>query len=342
MINNKFILAGPLPYKGEVGGVVILFADIVKVMKTEDHVFDTNGKNYRSNISFVLAFIHRCWFATRNGYEVALHGTANDFVYLGTILLFFNVIFGLQYHTRKFAGNFDLHYENLNPLLKLITRKFLENSNNNFFEAHFLVDYFKHINPHTYWLPNYRKKSSFRSPEVFQGKFIYIGHVSKEKGVDDLLAIAGLLPKSWSIDIYGPIIDNFFKKPLNIENIKFKGIINPDEVQKTLSFYNCLLFPSRRSAEGYPGVIIEAFSVSMPVIACDLRSLREMIMNHSGILTEPENPKAILNAMQLIAADYTHYYAGALVRFSEYEKDRVLEGYFSIINYSCIDNEVSR
>lgn len=329
---KKTILAGPLNHNGEVGGIVILFEDLVEASNADDFIFDTNGKNYKSNFYLIWAFVRKCWFASKNHYKIALHGTAKDFIYLGAILFLFKIIFGLNYHTRKFAGNFDHYYLNLNPILKFIVRQFLVHSEHNFFETHGLVKSFKDINPNTSWFPNYRSHSEFRSPSKFLGRFIYLGHVSKEKGIDILLDLVSRLRVGWTIDIYGPLVDYKFPDlPVN-GAIQYKGILDSGEVQKTLSEYNCLLFPSVRSAEGYPGVLIEAFSVAVPVIATNLPSLREMIDGENGVLTELGNVNAIAAAMIMIADNYEHYRVHALACFDSYDKRKVLNRYMDIVN----------
>lgn len=327
---RKTILAGPLPSAGEVGGIVILFDDLVRTIDVNGFVFNTNGKNYKSNFCLVLSFIRQCWFASKNNYKIALHGTANDFIYLGAVLLFFKMTFGLKYHTRKFAGNFDYYFMRLNPLLKLIVRQFLALSEHNFFETHGLVKSFKGINPNTYWFPNYRPCSDFRSPKEFVGKFVYLGHVSKEKGIDVLLDLASILEAGWSIDIYGPLVDYDLMDFSSSGSIQYKGVLKSNEVQKILARYNCLLLLSTR--EGYPGVLIEAFSVAVPVIVTDLPSLREMLDGENGILTEFGDLYGIASAMRMIAKNYEYYRTNALAGFDLYDKKNVLGRYLGIVS----------
>lgn len=327
--NKKLIFAGPLQHGNKAGGVVVLFEDLAKEVQLNHILLDTNGDNYCNRLFLLFNFIRHCFIAAINNYEISLHGTASDFKYLGLILVIFNKITGVRYNCRKFAGDFDIYYEKMNPFFKLTTRMFLQYSECNFFEPMHLVNYFQHLNPRTYWFPNYRNKCSHRAQAEFTGKFVFVGHVKREKGVDTLLKLRDFLKKGWTIDIYGPLTD-YVAADLPYEgSVVYRGVLQPEEVQEILSEYNCLILPSYR--EGYPGVVIEAFSVGLPVIASRLPSLQEMIDETSGVLTEPGSAKSVLGAMQKIATEYSHYQNGSLKRFDIYEKEKVLNNYVSLV-----------
>jgi len=72
------------------------------------------------------------------------------------------------------------------------------------------------------------------------------------------------------IDVYGPILEN-------IEVLNYKGVLFGDEVIKKLQEYDVLVLPTFWETEGYPGIILEAFSLSKPVISTNFRAIPEFV-----------------------------------------------------------------
>ena len=60
--------------------------------------------------------------------------------------------------------------------------------------------------------------------------------------------------------------------------------------------YDVLVLPTFWKGEGYPGVIIEAFSVGLPVVATNLPGISEMIDSQSGILVPPHSASTLAKA----------------------------------------------
>lgn len=327
MTEKKIIFAGPLPFEGQVGGVVNLFLDLVNEVPHPEKTFDTNAKNYWSQVSMVCSFSIMCVGAVLKKREVALHGTAKDFFILGSLLLIFNKLCGLKYHTRKFAGDFDIRFSGLPRPFQWVVSSFLRNSEGNFFETQALVSFFKKINPKTYWFPNYRPSSDARTSEIFNGKFLFVGQVSTEKGLRDIFALNPLLPDTFAVDVYGPLID--ISEDEFGGKISYKGIIDRDQVYDLMSQYCALILPSYR--EGYPGVVIEAYSVGLPVIVSRLPSLEEIVDESTGELVTVGKPKLFAEAMRGLGEGYLDKRTGAQKMFSTFEKNRVLASYFEKI-----------
>lgn len=321
---SRFVFAGPLQHGDQVGGVVVLFQDIAKTVSARHRIFDTNARNHSSRPAMVLAFLHTCMVAALQRREIALHGTAMDFQYLGLILLIFNQLFGLQYHTRKFAGDFDQRVQQLAPFWRKTVQLFLKNSKANFFETRNLVATFGRYNKNTFWLPNYRPATPFRTAEYFGYKIVFVGHVAKEKGVADILTLSDALPAGWCIDVYGPLVD-FGASDFN-DRIKYRGILARESLYSTLSQYCALLLPSYR--EGYPGIIIESFSIGLPVIVSDLPTLREIVDDSCGEFIQPGRPETIVPAIDRLATGYSTKRQGALAKFDNFDRSIVLNDYF--------------
>lgn len=328
------IFAGPLRHKGGVGGVVVLFEDLVSSLNPMTKVIDTNAKNYYFPFLMVFNFLLGCISASLKGQEVSLHGSKRDYKYLGFILLAFNKFFGLRYHTRKFAGNFDYEYINFNFFWRWVVRQFLFNSCVNYFETKSLVNYFSSFNSKTLWFPNYRTESMLRSMDEFQGRFIFVGHVKREKGIDEIIALGRLLPPGWLVDVYGPLI-GYSPESFRSKNVCYRGVLEPAEVASVIAQYNALLLPTFHASEGYPGVVIEAYSVGAPVVVTYWCALPEIVDEKCGEFVEPHDVKSLLQGMHNVAEKYSEKRDGASKRFDEFSRKRVLGGYFKNIGLSC-------
>src|SRR5690606_3886608 len=93
---------------------------------------------------------------------------------------------------RKFAGNFDSYYKNeMGFLSRKLINFALKNADINYFETRYLVDFFTRISPNCFWFPNVRKNyGHLKSPTKFHKHFIFIGHVRKEKGIEEIINVA--------------------------------------------------------------------------------------------------------------------------------------------------------
>lgn len=330
-IKHKILFAGPLCHKNEVGGVVLLFEDLLKAVGPDVIFVDTNPKNYRHPLLMVLAFSWAVFKACVQGVELSLHGTPAHYRYLGTITLLLSYC-GLKYHTRMFGGDFDVVYQQMS--WRWIVAWFLRRSRVNFFETMYLVRYFSVFNSRTLWFSNYRSSSDYLTPQDFGGNFVFVGHVKQEKGVDRLLALAPLLPPGWKIDIYGQLVDY---NPNDFQgNISYCGALDSSRVCETLAKYSALLLLSYR--EGYPGVIIEAYSVGLPVVVSNLPSLREIVDTNSGVVVEDLESVGFLAAIREVAEQYPEKRKGARKQFIKFEREFVLQNYFAEIGRERVDD----
>lgn len=163
------------------------------------------------------------------------------------------------------------------------------------------------------WLPTARPapKTSLLKTERsitsgFSNNYVYIGHIREDKGISYLIdAFKNYLPQAFSLHLYGPIWAElestraYDLHPLisDAPNITYKGVIDPEEVLSTLTNYDCLVFPSISVAEGYPGIVIEALSIGMPVLASRWNSLVEILDSSNSLLFEPKSSPSLAQAI---------------------------------------------
>ena len=134
------------------------------------------------------------------------------------------------------------------------------------------------------WLPTSRSQITVPIADIDEQKSLkqkldicYVGHINEDKGIDILMsAVHGL--RGVHLYLVGPVTDSKIDPVSADSNVTFLGPISPHSaVIETIARMDMLVMPSKRAAEGYPGAIIEAFSVGVAVAATPLPPLRELL-----------------------------------------------------------------
>ena len=132
-------------------------------------------------------------------------------------------------------------------------------------------------------------------------RFLFVGRIMREKGIEELLYAAKQLHRdgySFILDIVG-----FFEDSIKdqIQQTQLQGIVYFHGFQENpIPFYSqadCIVLPSYH--EGMSNVLLEAAAIGRPVIASDIPGCREAIdCNISGFLCPPKNASALYEAMK--------------------------------------------
>jgi glycosyltransferase involved in cell wall biosynthesis len=327
---KKLLLIGPRSNKKDVkdtGGVTILFELLLKELERKNiefTVIDTLRENYKNLIHMFFVIVFQLLKQTHQHEQLSFHATKNSFIIFAPLAIVMAKAFSKKISVRKFAGNFNTVYQNGSFFKKFFIRFVLKNSDFVFFETKYLLKYFKFYNSNTFWFPNVRDPSIInRSSRQYRKRFVYIGTVNKEKGIDDICAIYKDLGESFVFDIYGPIKERHYSSDkFKGLGINYKGVLEPDEVLDVMNQYDVLVLPSYR--EGYPGVIIEAFALGMPVIATKLEGVMEMCEdNINAKLIEVGNPKQLLETIVNMNEDeYQRIHQSAMASFDNFNSER--------------------
>ena len=303
----KILLIGPRQNKydlSDTGGITVLFELLISEFKKKNisfQIIDTLVANNGGKLKTLFFTYYQILKKIRKVEHLSLHGAENSFLLIAPILLILAKIYNKTVSIRLFAGDFGDKYKQANPIKKYMTRLILKHADTLFFELKHLVTEFKQYNPNTYWFPNVRDEEIQQIKDrSFQKKFVYIGSINKEKGIDELCAAIKKLDKEITVDLYGPI--KYKSEKYSLEyfqklGINYKGALKTDEVQKVMDLYDILILPSHR--EGYPGVIIEAYALSMPVIATKLAGILEICEhNKNALLVDVKNTQQLIEAIK--------------------------------------------
>ena len=336
------LLIGPcenINNKGNTGGIVVLFEDLLEWSDKNELVYeviDTNKSNYRSKITAFIMIFYLFLIKIVKAKQVSLHGTAKDYLYIAPFIIFLSRIFGKTISLRKFAGNFDSYYKDSNPIKKNILKWVLKKSDILFFETKRLVKFGLLFNKKTYWLPNTRKKALDAIGERrFNKRFVFISQVKNTKGVIEILKAKKNLSSDYVIDIYGPIIEG----ELDLQGFEscfkknYKGILSSKDVQTKLKEYDVVLLPTYHEGEGYPGIILESFSLGKPVISTLWNSIDELVENkYNGFLIPVKNHIELVNAIvKFNAENFNKMSINALNSFKNFDRNINYEKHIDLL-----------
>jgi len=323
LIGPRFNQRNPLL----IGGAITLFENLINRLdhhKVDYVVVDTNKKNYTNFIVAYISIIVQILFKQKGCSDISLH-SSRDYVILGVIVVAIGRWLKKRTSLRKFGGEALQVYQKSYGIKRKIIDYIYSNMDRLFFEIQHTVSYFKHINPKTFWFPNVRNKVLEPVlPRTYQKRFVFMSSVKVEKGIDEIIAASEKLGGDYTIDIYGPIEDvkysqsYFDEKPLS-----YKGVVKSNQVLETLSQYDVLLLPTYYKGEGYPGIIIEAYSLGIPTISTTLQGIKEIVNPYeTGILIEPKDVDELVATIEYFNPEnYQFMSQKAYQKFDDFNAD---------------------
>jgi len=170
------------------------------------------------------------------------------------------------------------------------------------------------------WLPNLKRKSvvisnavpvpdlSNWSP-VKKYDVLFVGRLTKAKGVDILLKAIKILKEKYQKEIKAAIVGEGYLeeelKELVIElgiekEVEFLGVRR--DIERLMKSTQIFVLPSRW--EGLPLAILEAMSSRASIIATSVGGISEVIEHEKeGILISPEDPEVLASAISELLKD---------------------------------------
>ena len=131
-------------------------------------------------------------------------------------------------------------------------------------------------------------------------RFLFIGRIMKEKGIDELLYAAKKIKKEYAnieFDIVGPMEDDYKNK---IEEYVNSNIINyygyQSDVKKFIKQCHCFILPSYH--EGMANTLLEAGSMGRPLITSNIHGCKEAIDNN-GYLVKVRDKEDLYKKMKM-------------------------------------------
>lgn len=135
-------------------------------------------------------------------------------------------------------------------------------------------------------------------------RFLFIGRVMKEKGVDELFEAARRIKKEYPdvlFDIVGPMEDEYGEV---IKKLEDDGIITyygyQEDVRPFIARCHCFVLPSWH--EGMANTLLEAGAMGRPLITSRIHGCMEAVEErHSGYLCIEKNSKSLYSMLKKFA-----------------------------------------
>ena len=138
--------------------------------------------------------------------------------------------------------------------------------------------------------------------------FVTIANFYKTKGIDILIEAVRLLPGEIKDKSLFAIIGDgagFENCKLKIEKLKLSPYIKLLgkilDAKQYLKAFDAFILPSRK--EGFPFAVLEAMQAGLPIIATNVGGIPEALGDDAGILVQPEDPKALNEAIEAVFED---------------------------------------
>ena len=328
---HDILLIGPCVNRKDstkTGGAIVLFNNLLEEFNENrvDYILiDSNKKNYSNTLVAYLSIFISIFFKSFQVKHISLH-SSRDYIFFAPFIIVMAKILNINSSLRKFGGEAWRVYSSSTGLEKRIRLYIFKHIDFLFFEMKNIVNSFKSINSNTHWFPNVRRvPKDINYPKLFRKRFVFISQIFKEKGVDEIIEMARDLPDGYTIDLYGPIKDERYTEDyFQNSSVNYCGALTSNQVLSTLQKYDVLLLPTYYKGEGYPGIVIESYSVGIPVIVTNLTGLSEIVDNgKTGVIVEPKNVEQLLNAVLSINRDnYKEMSKRAKEKFSLFDSAR--------------------
>ena len=138
-------------------------------------------------------------------------------------------------------------------------------------------------------------------PHNETNRFLYLGRIMKEKGIDELFAAAERLKsdgEDFVIDMVGFFEDEYRQKVQKMEEkgiVKFHGF--KEDPRPYYEQADCVVMPSYH--EGMSNVLLEAASMGRPIITSRIHGCMEAVVEgESGFLCEVRNEESLYRMMK--------------------------------------------
>lgn len=107
--------------------------------------------------------------------------------------------------------------------------------------------------------------------------------------------------------------------------VSYLGVLQPEDIQLSLSKYDLMLFPTKYFTEGFPGTILDAYEAGLPVVATRWKYAEEYVEDGlSGLLCDFEDEQDFIYKVTKICTNPDLIFklkAGAVEKSKEYSPE---------------------
>lgn len=315
------ILIGPLPVAYDsIGGAKVAFAEFVafyeayapydfRVLNTSRSVAGVTGvtRLYR-NVRHSLALFFLALRTIKKNDVVVLNISRSGIFTLAPPIILLTRLKSASIAIRYFGGNPHSYIRHKNSLVRWLYVKIIGSVDLILCETHNILQFLSNYCD-VAWFPNGRDFKMKSESRLKIQRILCLSQLKKAKGIPELIAAAPLLDDGLKLDIVGPNIDcEDIISTAALNNVHISGAVEPQDIPELYDQYDLVVLPTKRSDDGYPGVIIEALQKGIPVVCSDLPNLAELITDcENGIRVPAGSFVALAEAINKLARDEQLY-----------------------------------
>ena len=158
---------------------------------------------------------------------------------------------------------------------------------------------------------------TLESTSTREDYYCYVGRLSQEKGIADLLEVASRLPYRLKVAGGGPLEAMLRDKYASCGNIEFLGMLDATGVVNVLKSARLSVIPSQWY-ENNPLSVVESLCAGTPVAGSQIGGIPELIETNNGVVFQPFDNEAMTTAITMsMAREWNHQEIArqALARF---------------------------
>ncbi|MEL6863370.1 MAG: glycosyltransferase family 4 protein [Bacteroidota bacterium] len=242
--------------------------------------------------------------------------------FLAPVLYYIAKIFQLKFVFRPFGGDIKDYTAHWGKWATWFFDHTILKADLFFLQTKELMNFYANRGANLIQLPTSREAppaSLMRGERPYGKRLIYLGFVNEAKGIDHILEAAQQLGTDYTLHIFGPLMQDRYRELFARPGVHYQGVLKKGEVLETLRTYDVLLLPTYYEGEGYPGAVIEAYSLGLPVIATDWKAIPEIVPHgRTGRLIAIQSTEALVEAIQFFTTEnYPEYSENARSYFVE-------------------------
>ncbi len=128
--------------------------------------------------------------------------------------------------------------------------------------------------------------------------YCFVGRLSSEKGIEDLLDVASRLPYRLKVAGSGTLEPAMRIKFADKTNIEFLGMLDATDVAQLLARARFSIVPSQWY-ENNPLSVVESLCAGTPVAGSDMGGIPELIDSSNGIVFQPFDKESLTTAITM-------------------------------------------
>ena len=234
---------------------------------------------------------------------------------------------GAEFITYKKTNTFDNYgFNAIDGCEKVIaiSNDNMEEIINKFPKAKDKLEFIKNgYNSNEFFIEDVNKKEILKKlsiDEEFEKIVLFVGRISKLKGIDVLLKAAEIYENSNVLTLIVGDGDykeelNILKEKLKLKNVVFLGSKEHSELRELYNISDVLVLPSRK--EALPLVAIEALACGTPAIVTNQSGMDEIINKDVGLIFEMDNEKMLAEKINLILNNKVRFDKNVIANYAK-------------------------